>query len=748
MFKKNKFIFLMVLIILSCFLQGCRKHKCIEGEWVKPDNIECETEYEIYKKCVKCDKTLITDILFIEHDIQVNNTKPTCTGEGCITKKCKNCNYEEKEILAPSGHDYLYEKKDATCTSDGFVKTFCSICDYVNLEIVEIIEHNLIKNEVNASCIEDGYIEYNCSNCSYSKKDILNATGHNFTYEIKYATCEEEGYTKTLCTNCEYVNIEVINKLNHNILENEVKPSCVEEGYIEYNCSNCSYSKKDILNAIGHDFVYETKDATCDEEGYTKTICTNCDYYDIELLNIIGHDIVETKNDSSCVETGFIERSCTKCSYYNYEVIPLKEHEIEVEIVEAKCNYNGYKKESCKNCTYEKKENYQATGHDYIYEDVEPGCLEDGYHKESCSKCDYVWISKKAATGHQNVDEVIEREATVELYGIKNLECKDCFTVIKTVEYVNNGFSHHGKLSVSGTDLVDENGEKFQLIGLSTHGLQWAGKYVNYDTFKALRETFGINVIRLSLYTSENGYCTGSAEQKEKLYNLVVKGIEYATELDMYVVIDWHMLGADDHADENPLYYLDESMDFFDKITTLYKDNKNLLFEIMNEPSGDTTWKDCKDYANKVIPVIRKNNDGIVLVGNPQWSSDLDSVMKDPLTGYENIMYTYHFYAADHSDTSRVIRAYAAGIPVFITEHGGMESSGDGSINFDYIKNWYKVLNYRNISYIAWNISNTKGSASILKYNNTTLTEFNSENMKAWGVYYRARVRERFGLPI
>ena len=122
--------------------------------------------------------------------------------------------------------------------------------------------------------------------------------------------------------------------------------------------------------------------------------------------------------------------------------------------------------------------------------------------------------------------------------------------------------------------------------------------------------------------------------------------------------------------------------------------------------------------------------------------------MKDPLEGYENIMYTYHFYAADHYDTTEVITAFAAGLPIFITEHGGMESSGDGDINFDNIKNWYKVLNNRNISYIAWNISNTKGSASILKYKNTTLTEFTSENMKAWGSYYRARVRERFGLPI
>lgn len=526
------------------------------------------------------------------------------------------------------------------------------------------------------------------------------------------------------------------------------KVECNSEYEIYKECTECEEVLERKTLTKEHEYKQTKLESTCTKEGYIEITCKNCDYNEHQTLNKKEHNIKETILESTCTKEGYVEEKCLDCSYYNKTITSLKEHEIETEVVEAQCNYNGYKKESCKNCDYEVKETYPATGHDYIYEDLEPTCTEEGYHKESCSKCDYVWTSKKQATGHLNVDEVIDREATDELYGIKSLECKDCFEKIKTVEYVNNGFSHHGKLSVNGTDLVDENGEKFQLIGLSTHGLQWAGKYVNYDTFKALRESFGINVIRLSLYTSENGYCTGSPAQKEKLYNLVVKGIEYATELDMYVVVDWHMLGAEDHADENPLYYLEESMDFFDKITKLYKDNDNLLFEIMNEPSGDTTWQDCKDYANKVIPVIRKNHDGIVLVGNPLWSSDLESVMKDPLIGYENIMYTYHFYAADHYDTTRVINAYAAGIPVFITEHGGMNSDGDGSINFDYIKNWHKVLNYRNISYIAWNISNTKGSASILKYNNTTLTEFNSENMKAWGIYYRARVRERFGLPI
>ena len=106
----------------------------------------------------------------------------------------------------------------------------------------------------------------------------------------------------------------------------------------------------------------------------------------------------------------------------------------------------------------------------------------------------------------------------------------------------------------------------------------------------------------------------------------------------MYVIVDWHMVGANDVNDKNPLYYVKESMEFFSRISEEFKDYDNVLYEIMNEPNGSTTWADCKKYANSVIPCIRKNTDGIVLVGNPRWTADLNSVMKSPLEGYDNIM--------------------------------------------------------------------------------------------------------------
>ena len=213
----------------------------------------------------------------------------------------------------------------------------------------------------------------------------------------------------------------------------------------------------------------------------------------------------------------------------------------------------------------------------------------------------------------------------------------------------------------------------------------------------------------------------------------------------MYVIVDWHMVGAEDPNDKNPMYYKDEAMEFFGRITKEFKDYKNVLYEIMNEPNGDTTWAACKNYANLVIPVIRENTNGIVLVGNPHWTANLNVVMKDPLQGYENIMYTYHFYANGHTNQDQVKKAYDSGFPVFISEHGGMESSGDGPMNYTSIERWYEVLDKRNISYVAWNLSNSKGSASILKQETTSLTDFSDEALKEWGVWYKAWVRKKFG---
>ena len=66
----------------------------------------------------------------------------------------------------------------------------------------------------------------------------------------------------------------------------------------------------------------------------------------------------------------------------------------------------------------------------------------------------------------------------------------DAFAATK----VKTPVATHGRLSVKGADLVDAKGKKFQLRGISTHGINWdvGYPYVNKAAFKTLRDDWGV----------------------------------------------------------------------------------------------------------------------------------------------------------------------------------------------------------------------------------------------------------------
>ena len=432
---------------------------------------------------------------------------------------------------------------------------------------------------------------------------------------------------------------------------------------------------------------------------------------DSEQEHICEDNLTEWDWDKeyACETVGTKVRTCTVCEKVIYSENVEIHHEFETVVIDATCEENGSIKDICKRCNLVNETPIAAIGHDYTKLVVTTDGGKDGISRRNCM-------------------------------------CEHCDKVIAREKFANNGYFAHGKLSVNGADLVDKDGEKFQLYGLSTHGLQWYGRVVNFDNFKALQTNFGLNIIRLAMYTDENGYCSGGEKQKENMLTLVERGIEAATKLGLYVIVDWHMVGAENPKDKNPRYYMDEAKEFFSYISEKYKDYDNILYEIMNEPNGSTTWYDCKYYAEQVIPCIRANTDAIILVGNPHWTADLNSVMNNPLKGFDNIMYTYHFYAADHPYNAQVPTAYKKGFPVFISEFGMMKSSGDGALDTNAGEFWINKLDSMNISYVAWNISSSKGSASIFKYGASDYTDVSDSNLKEWGVYLKNWYREKSGL--
>ena len=297
-------------------------------------------------------------------------------------------------------------------------------------------------------------------------------------------------------------------------------------------------------------------------------------------------------------------------------------------------------------------------------------------------------------------------------------------------------------LHVDGAKLVDASGTPVQLRGVSTHGLSWFPEYVNEDCFGELQRDWNVNVVRLAMYTAEyNGYCTGGS--KEDLKNLIRDGVRYATNQNMYVIIDWHIL-----SDGNPNQYLADAKEFWDDMSTDYGHYDNVLFEICNEPNGGASWEDVKSYADEIIPVIRGNGaQNVILVGTPNWSQEVMQAAADPLSGYENIMYTLHFYAATHKDDLRqkLSDAVQAHLPVFVSEFGICDASGNGAIDTEQADTWLSLLDSYEISYVAWNLSNKEESSALLKSGCSKTSGFTTDDLSTSGRWLYDQLRAHAG---
>ena len=125
----------------------------------------------------------------------------------------------------------------------------------------------------------------------------------------------------------------------------------------------------------------------------------------------------------------------------------------------------------------------------------------------------------------------------------------------------------------------------------------------------------------------------------------------------------------------------------------------------------------------------------MILVGTPNWSQYVNEAAADPITGYDDIMYTLHFYAATHKDDLRntMTAAIDAGIPVFVSEYGICDASGNGGIDQTQANAWVEIMNQYKVSYVAWNISNKNETSAIFKSTVEKNSGFTEEDLSDSG---------------
>jgi endoglucanase len=291
-------------------------------------------------------------------------------------------------------------------------------------------------------------------------------------------------------------------------------------------------------------------------------------------------------------------------------------------------------------------------------------------------------------------------------------------------------------LHVEGTALLNANGDTVVLNGPSLGWHSNWGRFYNEGTVKALKEKWGANITRAAIGAHKSGDCVNTYDvDSANAVNLAMKVIDAAIANDMYVICDWH-------SHENTL---EDAKKFFTVITEKYGDTPNVLYEIWNEPL-DIPWQEIKDYANELIPVIRKNApNAVVIVGTPKWDQDVDVAAESPLE-MPNLLYSLHYYAGTHKEWNRdkAEKAIAAGLPLIVSECGSMDHTGDGPIDYESWKAWMDFADKHNISVLMWDIADKNETCSMIEATaSDNGMEWKEEDLKEWAKLARKTITER-----
>lgn len=302
-----------------------------------------------------------------------------------------------------------------------------------------------------------------------------------------------------------------------------------------------------------------------------------------------------------------------------------------------------------------------------------------------------------------------------------------CFSNDSTIVQ-RNGF-----LKVDNASLCNEIGEKTVLRGVSLGWHNWWSHYYEEETIDWLCRDWNCDVIRAASGVEPEG---GFVDNPAFAFRCIEEVVDASIKNGVYVIVDWHTHSID----------LENAICFFTRIAKRYKDYPNIIYEIFNEPE-DQDWSEVKKYSIEVIDAIRAiDKRNIILVGSPHWSQDVDAVADDPIVGYNNLMYSLHYYAGTHREDLRKKANYALdkNIPLFISECAAMEASGDGELDYKEWNKWIMWATNNNLSWIAWSISNKKESCSMVNDRVDKVSNWEERDLTEWGVYCRNVLRNKY----
>ena len=265
-----------------------------------------------------------------------------------------------------------------------------------------------------------------------------------------------------------------------------------------------------------------------------------------------------------------------------------------------------------------------------------------------------------------------------------------CFICLANVTSLVAQENRLARIQVQGNQFVDEHGDTLVFRGINTSDPdklvkdgQWNKRY-----FQEIKN-WGATIVRFPIHPT-----TWQQRGKKEYLQILDEGIKWATELELYVIIDWHSIGnLRTEKYQAPMYQtnIKQTINFWKTIARAYGDHPTVAFyELFNEPTlqkdklGICTWAQWKEMMEAIIIIIRqKGGKGIPLVAGFNWGYDLSAAWKNPLE-VAGIGYVSHPYPQKRAapwteqwtkDWGKMKEKY----PVILTEIGFCEPEARGA---------------------------------------------------------------------
>jgi len=285
-------------------------------------------------------------------------------------------------------------------------------------------------------------------------------------------------------------------------------------------------------------------------------------------------------------------------------------------------------------------------------------------------------------------------------------------------------------LTVQGTNIVDNNGNKIILKGFSRPGLEWQETGVNLSPQDiANMKKWNCNVVRISLnqvFWAKSAPATTLGSYKQIVDAMISECIKNK----MSVILDLHWTDEGNAINGQTPMADTKSIDFWTNIASTYKNFGTVIFELYNEPFeiSKDTWLNGGPYDGtqpkfkgkiyvgykQLIDAVRKAGaTNLCIVNGLNWGYDLSFVgtnngkylIQDSNVIYGSHPYSYKGLSHTHKGVDAplfsenfpgVLNKY----PIIFTEWGG--DSDNLWLDHGMYSSYLKYINDNNINYSGW----------------------------------------------